>query len=215
MLIVIYQGYYYLFVLVDINIVIDVIRVFMVVYYVFIGGVKEILLVWIVDEVFVLKDIYLDYVLMGEEKGVGISGFDLDNFLKCMVGQNMMDKSLIQKIINGVIVVLGVLNVKYLFVIGFFNVKIMVQYVKKFVVNDCVINIVVFYLFGDDDMVCVEYIKGIIEGINVVMVVEVIERIKGFFVVEKFFDCCQLLFDLEDIVYCIKELMGDFVMKVK
>lgn len=215
MLIIIYQGYYYLFVLVDINIVIDVIRVFMVVYYVFIGGVKEILLVGIVEEVFVLKDSYLDYVLMGEEKGVGISGFDLDNFLKCMVMQDMVDKCLIQKIINGVIVVLGVLNVKYLFVIGFFNVKIMVEYVKIFVVKDCVMNIVVFYLLGDDDMVCVEYIKGIIEGINVVMVVGVIERIKCFFVVEKFFDCSQLLFDLEDILYCIKELIGDFVMKVK
>lgn len=91
--IAIYQGHHHSLAPADINIVIDVIRAFTVAHYAFIGGAKEILLVRTADEAFALKDTYPDYVLTGEEKGVGISGFDLDNSPKRMAGQNMTDKS--------------------------------------------------------------------------------------------------------------------------
>ena len=213
--IAIYQGHHHSLAPADINIVIDVIRAFTVAHYAFIGGAKEILLVRTADEAFALKDTYPDYVLTGEEKGVGISGFDLDNSPKRMAGQNMTDKSLIQKTTNDVTAALGALNAKHLFVTGFSNAKTTAQHVKKLVANDCVINIVASHPSGDDDMACAEYIKGIIEGTNVVTAAEAIERIKGSSVAEKFFDCRQPLFDSEDIVYCTKELTGDFVMKVK
>ncbi|WP_413769809.1 2-phosphosulfolactate phosphatase, partial [Vibrio vulnificus] len=48
-----------------------------------------------------------------------MSGFDLDNSPKRMAGQNMTDKSLIQKTTNGVTAALGALNAKHLFVTGF------------------------------------------------------------------------------------------------
>ncbi len=105
--IAIYQGHHHSLAPADINIVIDVIRAFTVAHYAFIGGAKEILLVRTADEAFALKDTYPDYVLTGEEKGVGISGFDLDNSPKRMAGQNMTDKSLIQKTTNGVTAALG------------------------------------------------------------------------------------------------------------
>ncbi|MFW2107831.1 2-phosphosulfolactate phosphatase [Bacillus spizizenii] len=213
--ITIYQGHHHSLAPADINIVIDVIRAFTVAHYAFIGGAKEILLVGTAEEAFALKDTYPDYVLTGEEKGVGISGFDLDNSPKRMAMQDMAAKRLIQKTTNGVTAALGALNAKHLFVTGFSNAKTTAEYVKTLAVKDCVLNIVASHPSGDDDMACAEYIKGIIEGTNAVTAAGVIERIKRSSVAEKFFDRSQPLFDPEDISYCTKELTGDFVMKVK
>ncbi|MEC1434567.1 2-phosphosulfolactate phosphatase [Bacillus spizizenii] len=211
----IYQGHHHSLAPADINIVIDVIRAFTVAHYAFIGGAKEILLVGTAEEAFALKDTSPDYVLTGEEKGVGISGFDLDNSPKRMAMQDMADKRLIQKTTNGVTAALGALKAKHLFVTGFSNAKTTAEHVKTLAVTDCVMNIVASHPSGDDDMACAEYIKGIIEGTNAVTAAEVIERIKRSSVAEKFFDRSQPLFDPEDISYCTKELTGDFVMKVK
>ncbi|MED0867507.1 2-phosphosulfolactate phosphatase [Bacillus spizizenii] len=213
--ITIYQGHHHSLAPADINIVIDVIRAFTVAHYAFIGGAKEILLVGTAEEAFALKDTYPDYVLTGEEKGVGINGFDLDNSPKRMAMQDMADKRLIQKTTNGVTAALGALNAKHLFVTGFSNAKTTAEHVKTLAVKDCVMNIVASHPSGDDDMACAEYIKGIIAGTNAVTAAEVIERIKRSSVAEKFFDRSQPLFDPEDISYCTKELTGDFVMKVK
>ncbi|MGY5386663.1 2-phosphosulfolactate phosphatase [Bacillus spizizenii] len=215
MTITIYQGHHHSLAPADINIVIDVIRAFTVAHYAFIGGAKEILLVGTAEEAFALKETYPDYVLTGEEKGVGISGFDLDNSPKRMAMQDMADKRLIQKTTNGVTAALGALKAKHLFVTGFSNAKTTAEYVKTLAVKDCVLNIVASHPSGDDDMACAEYIKGIIEGTNAVTAAGVIERIKRSSVAEKFFDRSQPLFDPEDISYCTKELTGDFVMKVK
>lgn len=213
--ITIYQGNHHSPAPADINIVIDVIRAFTVAHYAFIGGAKEILLVGTAEEAFALKDTYPEYVLTGEEKGVGISGFDLDNSPKRMAEQDMADKCLIQKTTNGVTAALGALNAKHLFVTGFSNARTTAEHVKTLAAKDCVMNIVASHPSGDDDMACAEYIKGIIEGTNAVTAAESIERIKRSSVAEKFFDRSQPLFDPEDITYCTKELTGDFVMKVK
>ncbi|PJH95026.1 2-phosphosulfolactate phosphatase [Bacillus sp. SN1] len=213
--ITIYQGHHHSLAPADINIVIDVIRAFTVAHYAFIGGAKEILLAGTAEEAFALKETYPDYVLTGEEKGVGISGFDLDNSPKRMAMQGMADKRLIQKTTNGVTAALGALNAKLLFVTGFSNARTTAEHVKTLAAKDCVMNIVASHPSGDDDMACAEYIKDIIEGTNAVTSAETIERIKGSSVAEKFFDRCQPLFDPEDIAYCTKELTGDFVMKVK
>lgn len=180
--IAIYQGHHHSLAPADINIVIDVIRAFTVAHYAFIGGAKEILLVRTADEAFALKDTYPDYVLTGEEKGVGISGFDLDNSPKRMAGQDMADKRLIQKTTNGVTAALGALNAKHLFVTGFSNARTTAEHVKKLAANDCVMNIVASHPSGDDDMACAEYIKGIIEGTNAVTAAKqsvILRLIKG------------------------------------
>ncbi|KAF1680244.1 MULTISPECIES: 2-phosphosulfolactate phosphatase [Bacillus] len=213
--ITIYQGHHHLLAPADINIVIDVIRAFTVAHYAFIGGAKEILLAGTREEAFALKETYRDYVLTGEEKGVGISGFDVDNSPKRMAVQDMAGKRLIQKTTNGVTAALGALNAKHLFVTGFSNAKTTAEHVKTLAAADCVINIVASHPSGDDDAACAEYMKAIIEGTNEVTAAEAIERIKRSSVAEKFFDRSQPLFDPEDISYCTKELPGDFVMKVK
>lgn len=213
--IAIYQGHHHSLAPADINIVIDVIRAFTVAHYAFIGGAKEILLAGTAEEAFRLKDTYPDYVLTGEEKGVGISGFDLDNSPKRMAKQDMGDKRLIQKTTNGVTAALGALNAKHLFVTGFSNARTTAEHVETLAGGDCIMNIVASHPSGDDDAACAEYIKGIIEGTNEVTAAGAIERIKRSSVAEKFFDRRQPLFDPEDIAYCTKELPGDFVMKVK
>ncbi|WP_420976257.1 2-phosphosulfolactate phosphatase [Bacillus vallismortis] len=213
--ITIYQGHHHTLAPGDIHIVIDVIRAFTVAHYAFIGGAKEIYLVRTADEAFALKNTYPDYVLTGEEKGVGISGFDLDNSPKRMAEQDMADKHLVQKTTNGVTAALGALNAKHLFVTGFSNARTTAEHVKTLGDKNCVINIVASHPSGDDDMACAQYIKGIIEETNEVTAAEAIERINRSTVAEKFFDCRQPLFDPEDIAYCTKELAGDFVMKVR
>lgn len=212
----IYQGNHHVLASSDINIVIDVIRAFTVAHYAFLGGIKEILLVQTTKEAFRLKEDDPDYLLTGEVKGVGIEGFDLDNSPKRITEHQLKGRSLVQKTTNGVHATLRALGARHVFVTGFSNAKKTAEYVKQICGNpkDSVINIIASHPTGDDDLACAEYLKGIILDNEVITAHETIARIKNSSVAEKFFDLENLLFDEEDILYCTKEIPGDFVMRV-
>ncbi|MDQ0226970.1 2-phosphosulfolactate phosphatase [Metabacillus niabensis] len=213
----IYQGNDMLLRESDITVVIDVIRAFTVAHYAFLKGVEKILLVATVDEAFHLKNQNPNLVLAGEIKGLPISGFELDNSPAHICHAKVEGKTLVQKTTNGVKATLNSLQAKDLYVTGFSNARTTATYLKKQIdqaERECHVHIVASHPTGDDDLACAEYMKGILEGNDVMDEKEVVERIINSHVAEKFFDASQPEFNADDLKYCVKELKGEFVMKV-
>jgi 2-phosphosulfolactate phosphatase len=199
-----------------ITIVIDVIRAFTVAHYAFINGARKIFLVSTVEEAFRMKERFPDYLLAGEVKGFPIPGFDLDNSPTRVSSSDVKEKILVQKTTNGVKATLNSLGSEHLFVTGFSNAKTTALYIKKLIQHskDLTINIIASHPTGDDDLACAQYIKGLIDGTELLTKKDVIDRIGKSHVAEKFLDKNQPEFDPIDLTYCVTELEGDFVMKV-
>lgn len=217
MTITIYQGNDHLLPPSDITIVIDVIRAFTVAHYAFIKGAEKILLVGTIDEAFRIKEQFPNYLLAGEVKGLPIEGFDLDNSPASLMSKQVKGKTLVQKTTNGVKATLHSLQAEHLFVTGFSNARTTATFLKEMVQGfkrEQQINIVASHPEGDDDLACAEFIKGILEGRDVLTEEDVRERIQNSVVTAKFFDPAQPEFNPEDITYCMKEVLGDFLMKV-
>jgi 2-phosphosulfolactate phosphatase len=215
--ITIYQGNDHILQPSDITIVIDVIRAFTVAHYAFIKGAEKIFLVGTVEEAFRLKEQFPNYLLAGEVKGLPIEGFDLDNSPVSLMSKDVMGKSMVQKTTNGVKATLHSLHAEHLFVTGFSNARTTATFIKEMVrevSSEPQIHIVASHPEGDDDLACAEFIKGILEGSEVLIEEEVKGRIKNSVVTAKFFDPAQPEFNPEDITYCMKEIPGAFLMKV-
>jgi 2-phosphosulfolactate phosphatase len=218
MTVTIYQGHNHFLKPSDVNIVIDVIRAFTVAHYAFLGGVKNIFLVGSTDEAFALKKAQPQYILAGEENGIGIKGFELDNSPKRILLERLTDKTLVQKTTNGVKAALHSLNTKHLFVTGFSNAKTTANYIRKSCAKSnkgFTINIIASHPTGDDDLACAEYMKGLILGKETITPTEVRRRIQHSHVAKKFFAEDNPEFDCEDLSFCLRELKTNFVMQVK
>lgn len=213
----IYQGNDHLLQPSDITVVIDVIRAFTVAHYAFLKGVEKILLVATIDEAFRIKEQFPKYLLAGEVMGLSVEGFDLDNSPVSLMSKNVTGKTLVQKTTNGVKATLHSLKAESLFVTGFSNARTTALFIKEMVQglkSEPQINIVASHPKGDDDLVCAEFIKGILEGREVLTEKDVIGRIQNSEVAAKFFDPEKPEFNPADIAYCVKEVPGTFLMKV-
>ncbi|MEC5425968.1 2-phosphosulfolactate phosphatase [Virgibacillus sp. C22-A2] len=216
MQITIYQGRKSPPISADITIVIDVIRAFTVAHYAFINGASCIFLAETTKQAFQLKEEKPDYLLAGEEDGLAIEGFDLDNSPYKVSKENLFRKTLIQKTTNGVRATLNCLQSKHLFVTGFTNARNTAEFIKKKLVDGRkkTIHIIASHPSGDDDLACAEYIKAILEDSNAVSSQKAIERIRHSHVADKFFDMENDAFASVDVDYCLRELHSDFVMKI-
>ncbi|MFC4403643.1 2-phosphosulfolactate phosphatase [Gracilibacillus xinjiangensis] len=201
---------------VNITIVIDVIRAFTVAHYAFIKGANRIYLVETVEQAFQLKNNNPDYLLAGEVNGYPIEGFDLDNSPFHIAQKDLTGNIIVQRTTNGVRATLNWLDSEHLFVTGFSNARKTAEFIKEnHMKEDIEINIVASHPTGDDDYACAVYIKHILEeNADQISIHEVKQRILTSHVAERFFDEENHEFIKEDVLYCVKELDTDFVMKV-
>ncbi|MET1029577.1 MAG: 2-phosphosulfolactate phosphatase [Domibacillus tundrae] len=210
----IYQGHSHHLTRADVNVVIDVIRAFTFAHYAFIRGAKEILLAETIDSAFHLKEKHPEYMLAGEEKGLPITGFDLDNSPQSLLEADLAGKTLVQKTTNGVRAALNALNARHVFVTGFSNARTTAEYIKKTYGADQKIQIIASHPTGDEDLACAEYMKDIIEDRECQLVTWPAPRIKGSEAAQKFYDDSRPEFKSGDIDLCVEELELDFLMKV-
>ncbi|MEM1504493.1 2-phosphosulfolactate phosphatase [Domibacillus sp. 8LH] len=210
----IYQGHSHQLSCADVNVVIDVIRAFTFAHYAFIKGAEEILLAETINSALQTKEKNPTYMLAGEEKGLYIPGFDLDNSPASLLEANVEGKILVQKTTNGVRAALHALNASHVFVTGFSNAKTTAQYIRQLVGKNADINIIASHPIGDEDLACAEYMKAIIEGEEGCSAFETVSRIREAEPAQKFFDDNRPEFKSADIALCVKELDTGFVMEV-
>ncbi|MCM3698855.1 2-phosphosulfolactate phosphatase [Paenibacillus macerans] len=201
----------------DINVVIDVIRAFTVAHQAFIHGIKGIFLAATPEEAFCLKKETEGCLLAGEEKGLLIGGFDLDNSPARIGRAELQGKFLAQKTTNGVKAALHALNAQLVLVTGFSNARTTAEYIKaKWLKSNpaITINIIASHPTGDDDLACAQYISGILRETFAPSAEETRLRILHSEAAQKFYDPGRPEFLPEDMAFCSAELRSDFVMAV-
>lgn len=201
----------------DINVVIDVIRAFTVAHQAFIHGIKGIFLAATPEEAFCLKKEKEGCLLAGEEKGLLIGGFDLDNSPARIRRADLRGKFLVQRTTNGVKATLNALNAEHVLITGFSNARTTAEYIKARWLKSnpsITINIIASHPTGDDDLACAEYISGILRGTFAPSAEETRLRILGSEAAQKFYDPGKPEFLPEDMEFCSAELRSDFVMAV-
>ncbi|CAM3773389.1 2-phosphosulfolactate phosphatase [Mesobacillus zeae] len=201
----------------EVNVVIDVIRAFTVAHHAFLMGAREIILSPTIDAAFRLKESDEDFLLAGEVEGLPIRGFDLDNSPWNLQGKNLCGKVLVQKTTNGVKAALNALAADYVFITGFSNAKVTAEYIRANLIRSgevSHINLIASHPTGDEDLACAEYIAGIITGDSRVDAKEAAERIQRSGPAEKFLNRSRPEFKKEDILLCLEEIDGSFIMQV-
>ncbi|WP_238996569.1 2-phosphosulfolactate phosphatase [Paenibacillus pinistramenti] len=201
----------------DINIIVDVIRAFTVAHYALLKGAKGIGLVGSKEEAFRWKGTDERFLLAGEEQGLAIEGFDLDNSPARLMSFDLSGRFLLQKTTNGVRAALNALDADHIFVTGFANARTTAEYIcRQYLHHDPNLNIQIIasHPTGDDDLACAEYIRSLLEGTQEITPAQAAARIMGSQAAEKFRDPDNPDFLLEDLTFCTKELSSGFVMKI-
>lgn len=111
--------------------VIDVFRAFSVTAYAFAQGAEKIILVKTPEEAFELKKQNPSTLLMGEERGIKIEGFDFGNCPIELSQTDLTGKTLIQRTSNGTQGVVNNKHAKHLIVASFPNAKATIDYIKN------------------------------------------------------------------------------------
>jgi len=111
-------------------VVIDVCRAFTTAAFAFFAGAEKIFLVRTVQEAFKLKDEYADALLMGEENGLPIEGFDLWNSPFEIRSRNLSGKTLIQRTTAGTQGMVAYRDIPILLAGTFVNAGATIKYLR-------------------------------------------------------------------------------------
>lgn len=147
-------------------VVIDVLRAFTTAAFAFAAGAKEIILMGSINEAFALREAMPDALLMGENRGIFISGFDYGNSPAALRGVDLNGRSLIQRTTAGT---QGVVNSRYadpILCSSFVVADATARYIKS--LNPDQLTFVNTGIhphisgYGSEDVACSDYISALI-----------------------------------------------------
>ena len=197
------------------TVVIDVFRAFSVEAYCFAGGVEKIIPVGDSAIAYRLKEENPDMILAGERYGKILPGFDFGNSPSQLSGIDIKGKTLIHTTSAGTQGIANAKGATEILGASLVNAKATAEYIKRSGETD--ISLVCMGYAGehptDEDTLCAEYIKSILEGTTIDLNAG-IERLKltdG----AKFFDKAQNdVFPEEDFPMCTDVDKFDFAMRL-
>jgi 2-phosphosulfolactate phosphatase len=196
-------------------VVIDVLRAFSTAAYAFFHGAEDIRLVSTVDEAFMLKKKYPDSLLMGEEDGLPIPGFDFGNSPPQFNELNLAGVHLIQRTTSGTQGVVSSRKAENLLAASFCNAKKTSEYIQKSSPSE--LTFVITGLrsggWGDEDAACADYIESLIRGDDPdpsAYLTRVEKSLPG----QLFQDPNNDDYPLKDLEYCLEVNRFDFIMPI-
>ncbi|MBI4053417.1 MAG: 2-phosphosulfolactate phosphatase [Candidatus Diapherotrites archaeon] len=147
-------------------VIIDVLRAFSTAAYVFAQGAREMIVVEHLQEAFALKETHPDFVLMGEEFGLQVPGFDYGNSPTQILGQNFSGKTIIFRTTAGTPGIRHAFHAKEILAAGFLTADAVVKYLME--KNPETVSLVPMGKLGieervEDDL-CAEYIAWRLAG---------------------------------------------------
>jgi 2-phosphosulfolactate phosphatase len=195
-------------------VVIDVCRAFTTAAYVFFAGAQEIILVRTIQEAFQLKQENMDFLLLGEENGLPIDGFDYWNSPSEISTRNLSGKTIIQRTTAGTQGMVAFRDIPMLLAGTFVNAGATIQYLRDNRPES--INFVMTGVHsattGLEDEACADYFINSLNG-NTVDSSGYLSRVRSWNP-EKICSQPDLLRKLyEDLECCSKLDDFDFVMK--
>jgi 2-phosphosulfolactate phosphatase len=196
-------------------VVIDVVRAFTTAAHAFAAGAREITLVSTVSEAFALKKCDPSLLLMGEERGGPIRGFDHSNSPAALAGADLTGRRLVQRTSHGTQGVVCASDASLLLAASFVNAAAIAQHLRSAAVESVTFLITGRYRNrnGDEDAACADYITALLrqEDIQIEPLLERVRRSRAG----------RLLLDPErpeypeaDLPYCLAVDRFDLVLRV-
>jgi 2-phosphosulfolactate phosphatase len=198
----------------DTVIVIDVLRAFTTSAFAFFQGAHEIAIVGTVDDVFRLKARFPHALIMGEERGHPVEGFDFGNSPSLLLGQDLSGKLLVQRTSAGT---QGVVRsrARNIVVTGLCNVSATVQLIRR--LHPKSITLVQTGVLsggrGDEDMACADLIDALLDG-RLINLDEIRERVRDSQSGRSFTDPDHFAFPSADLEASLEIDRFDFAMMV-
>ncbi|MBE2221155.1 MAG: 2-phosphosulfolactate phosphatase [Anaerolineae bacterium] len=149
-------------------VVIDVLRAFTTAAFAFVAGAKEIILVGGIDEAFTLRESMPEALLMGEDRGIFIPGFDYGNSPAALIGENLNGRSLIQRTTAGTQGVVNSINADQIMCSSFVVADATVRLIQSF--NPEQVTFVNTGIrpetqgYGREDIACSDYITALLHN---------------------------------------------------
>lgn len=196
-------------------VVVDVCRAFTTAAYAFAAGAAKIYLVSRVDEAFALREKIPGALLMGEESGLPIPGFDYWNSPSEIAGLDLTGRTLIQRTSAGTQGVVRTKHAERLIAASFVCASATAQDIRQAKPDTVTfVNTGVWKNFGDEDKACSDYIARLIQG-SEPNPDPYIERARSWVKnLERFSDLHVRQRFLNDLEYCLKVDRFNFCMVV-
>lgn len=151
-------------------VVIDVLRAFTTAAFAFASGAKEIWLVSGIEEAFALRETMPEALLMGENRGIFIPGFDYGNSPAALIGESLNGRSLIQRTSAGTQGVINSKNADQILVSSFVVAKATVSQIQALAPEQVTfVNSGIHPTkegWGLEDIACSDYLTVLLQGTN-------------------------------------------------
>lgn len=199
-----------------IAVIIDVFRAFSVEAYCFAKGAKKIIPIGDINLAYRLKEENPNVVLAGERHGKIMPGFDMGNSPSQLMAIDVEDKVVVHTTSAGTQGIANAMDADEILGGSLVNAKAIADYIKKN--GACDVSLVCMGLEAvletEEDTLCAEYIKSLLEGTGIDMKKE-IESLK-YTSGAKFFDKSQNdVFPEADFAMCTELDKFNFVMRLK
>jgi 2-phosphosulfolactate phosphatase len=196
-------------------VVIDVLRAFSTAAYAFASGVRQICLVSNVDEAFDLKQRFPEALLMGEDQGLPVDGFDYGNSPLPFVDKNLIGTEMIQRTSAGTQGVVRSKNADVLLAASLCCAGATAQFIKASAPET--ITFVVTGSWsedaGEEDRACADYVESLLTGQKIAKK-EIVQRVRDSAAARKFLDPKEREFPIADLEYCLAIDHFSFAMPV-
>ncbi len=198
-----------------VTVVIDVFRAFTVEAYLMSLGAEKIFPVGDIDFAYKYKAEHPEALLVGERHGKMCDGFDYGNSPMQLEGKDFSGKTVIHTTSAGTQGIANATNAEVLLTGSLANAKAVAEYIKSLEAED--VSLVCMGLEAlvptEEDTLCAEYIKSILEGepLELTEEIENLKKTSG----AKFFDKAQKdVFPEEDFYLSTKVDIFPFALRV-
>lgn len=199
-----------------ITVVIDVFRAFSMEAYCFAKGAKKVIPVGDIDLAYKLKEENPSIILAGERHGKIMPGFDTGNSPSELMSVDVEDKIVVHTTSAGTQGIANAKNADEILGGSLVNAKAVAEYIKNSGASE--VSLVCMGLEAlsetEEDTLCAEYIKSLLEGTSIDMEKEIesLKTTSG----AKFFDKTQNdVFPEADFAMCTDLNKFNFVMRLK
>ena len=148
----------------DAVVVIDVIRAFTTAAHAFAAGARDVVLVGAVEEALALREHMPGALVMGEDGGLPVEGFDLGNSPAALLGLDLSGRRLIQRTSQGTQGVVRSAQAKTLLTASFAVANATARYLRR--LSPATVTFVTTGVIpggdGDEDVACADYIAALL-----------------------------------------------------
>ncbi|MDX8417945.1 MAG: 2-phosphosulfolactate phosphatase [Absicoccus sp.] len=196
------------------TVIIDVFRAFSLECYLFHQGAKRIIPIGNLNQAFALKAEHPDWCLFGERKGAKVDGCDFGNSPNEIAHLDFSNKTIIHTTSAGTQGIVNAKGADEIVTASLVNAKAVARYIQQ--KNPDLVSIVAMGNQGvcraDEDLLCAQYIKALLERkeFRIDQEVEALKKGAG----AKFFDPTNLIFPEADFALCTNVDHFDFVIQV-